>query len=32
MVRAAFWVPVSFVVPAMLALAAGLRLRALRKI
>ncbi|MCC8961932.1 MFS transporter [Bradyrhizobium sp. Pear76] len=31
MARAAFWVPASFVVPAMLAVAAGLRLRALRK-
>lgn len=31
MARAAFWVPASFVVPAMLAVAAGLRLRALRR-
>jgi len=31
MVSAAFWVPVSFVVPAVLALAAGLRLHALRE-
>jgi len=31
MARAAFWVPASFVVPAMLAFLTGLRLRALRK-
>jgi MFS family permease len=31
MLRAAFWVPASFVVPAILAMIAGLRLRRLRK-
>jgi hypothetical protein len=31
MTRAAFWVPASFVVSAMLAFLTGLRLRALRK-